>query len=86
MFKEIRAIISKYLLIDYGSSYLGYLNENKYFSTDKCNIVTICPNQIWLLGIVDNETKNFRITPTINRDTPTIKYFIEKKWKRVNIL
>ena len=65
-------------MIEYESGKLGYTNENKYFSCDECNIVSIGNKSIWLLGIIDNETKNFRIAPTIERDSSSLKDFIIK--------
>ena len=57
---------------------LGYPNEEKYFSFDECNIICINNKSIWLLGIINNNTKNFRIEPVINRDADTIKTFLTK--------
>lgn len=84
VFKEMRDTITKYILIEYESGYLGYLNENKYFSVDECNIITIGTINIWLLGIIDNETKEFRLTPTITRDQDTLKNFIDKNVQKGN--
>ena len=61
-----------------------WLNENKYFSVDESNILTIDSIHIWLLGIIDNQTKNFILTPTLYRDTATLKSFIEKNVARGN--
>ena len=85
VFKEMRTAISKYIVIDYESRYLGDLNDNKYFSVDESNILTIGATHIWLLGIIDNQIKYFRLTPTLNRDTFTLKNFIEKIWQEVTI-
>lgn len=41
VYKAIRIVISKFLAIDYESNRLGYLNENKYFAVDECNILNI---------------------------------------------
>lgn len=86
IFKEMMDTISKYILIDYESRFLGYLNKNKYFWIDGCNIITIGSINIWLFGIIDNDTKEFRLTPTINWDQDALKNFIEKKSKKVTIL
>ena len=84
VFKEMRITILKYIMIEYESGKLGYFDENKYFSCDECNIVSIGNTSIWLLGIIDNETKNFRISPTIERDTSNLKAFITKHVERGN--
>ena len=54
VFKEMRRIISKYIMIEYESGKLWYNIENKFFSCDECNIVSIGNKNIWLLGIIDN--------------------------------
>ena len=64
----MRDTITKCILIDYESLFLCDLNANKFFSVEECNIITIGSNNIWLLGIIDNVTKEFRLTPTINRE------------------
>lgn len=70
--------LSKYLYIEYQTNMLCYPNEEKYFSIDECNIISINNKSIWLLGIINNNTKNFRIEPVINRDADTIKTFLTK--------
>ena len=39
-------------MIDYESGKLGYINENKYFAVDECNIVTIGNKKIQVLQII----------------------------------
>ena len=78
VYKEMTQIISKYLNIEYQSNLLGELNLCKYYSVDECNIITIKDTHVWLLGIIDNETKDFRIEPTLSRDSATLKNFINK--------
>lgn len=84
VFKEMRIAISKLILIDYESEYLGDLNQNKYFSVDESNIITIDATHIQLLDIFDNQTKHFKLTQTFNLDTVTLKNFIEKKVAKGN--
>lgn len=71
-------------MIEYESGKLGYSNENKYFSCDKCKIVSIGNKSIWLLIIIVNETKNFRIEHTIESGTYSLKAFSIKHIERVN--
>ena len=82
----IKLTITKYILIVYESRFLGELNANKYFSFDECNIISIGTINIWLLGIIDNYIKEFRLAPAINRDQNTLRNFIEKHVKKVTIL
>ena len=37
-----------------------------------------------VIGIIDNQTKHFRLTQTLNRDTVTLANFIEKNIDRGN--
>ena len=61
VYKEMRIIICKTLKIEYQSSLLGNENEGKYYSVDETLINHIEGRQIWLLGICDNNTKEFGI-------------------------
>ena len=56
----------KYLKIEYQSNPLGEKDGNKYFSADESLINHYKGRQIWLLGICDNITKNFRIETSYN--------------------
>ena len=78
VYEEMRQIISNYINIEYQSNLLGELNSRKYYSVDECNIITINGTQIWLLGIIDNENKDFRIEPILSRNTVALKNFINK--------
>lgn len=40
--------------------------------------------QFWVLGIINTQTKEFRIEPVQVRDTPMIKSFISRHTKRGN--
>ena len=60
------------------------MRTNIYFSTEECNIITIGSINFWLLGTIDNETKEFRITPAINRNQYTLRNFIEKNVQKGN--
>ena len=59
--------------------YLDELNENKYYSVDKSDIITIGSTHIRILGIIDNLNKQFRLAPNLNRDAVTLKNFSWKK-------
>ena len=66
VYKEMRKIISKYINIKYQTTLLGELNLHEYYSVDECNILTIKGTHIWLLGIIDNENKDFQIEHTLS--------------------
>ena len=78
VYYQIKRVISKYLKIEYQSNFLGELNANKYFSVDESLINHIDGKQVWLLGIIDNSSKDFHLEAVFNRDAITIKSFISK--------
>ena len=65
---------------------LGEESEHNYFSLDECNIISIKGIQIWLLGIIDTESKDFRIEPVLNRDAETLKVFIPRYVAKGNFI
>ena len=74
----MRGIIYRYLYIIYQDKNLGDKDEHKFYSM---NVSLIChknSHQLWLLGVVDNTTKEFRIEASFSRDTPKIQNFIHK--------
>ena len=76
VYTELRRVFCKYLKIEYQSNPLGEKDGNKYFSADESLINHYKGRQIWLLGICDNITKNFRIEASYNRDATELKEFI----------
>ena len=86
VYKEMRKIISKYINIEYQTILLGELDLHKYYSVDECNKLTIKGRYIWLLGINDNENKDFQIEPTLSWDTATLNAFINKYVPSVNYI
>ena len=61
VFTEMRKIICKYLKIEYQSKPLGEKDAEKYFSVDESLINHYKGKKVWLLGISDNLSKDFRI-------------------------
>ena len=72
----MRKIISKYFKIIYQSELLGPLNGNGYYSVDESLINHYQGHQVWLLGIRDNNNKDFRVEGSFKRDTRTMEAFI----------
>ena len=56
-FIEIRKIIYKYYFIQYNFESFCKENENKYYSI----------NPLWVLGMANNETKDFRVVVSKKR-------------------
>ena len=84
IYSTIRNIIYKYLKFEYRSSPLADENENGYFSIDESLFAHKNGKQIWLLGIINNSTKDFRIEGTYERTTDCIQKFICFNLKKGN--
>ena len=53
-------------------------NKNEFYSEDESLITHHKYKQIWLLGVINNTTKKFRIIGSFKRDSSTISRFIKK--------
>ena len=78
IYEELGDIINKYMKIVYGSETISLTDNREYFSVDESLISHKHNKQIWLIGIINNITKDFRIEGTLNRDSDTLKNFIVK--------
>ena len=72
----MRKIICKYIKIVYQSETLKNNNDNNYYSVDESLINHYNGKQVWLIGICNNITKDFRIEASYKRDTEVLKEFI----------
>ena len=86
MLNEISNVLTKFINIKYASNLSGEEGEQKYYAVDDCNIISIKGMQIWLVGIIDTESKHFRIEPVLNRDAETLKQFITRYWAKGNFI
>ena len=68
IYNEIRRIIYKYLSITYQTGILGEENKNDYFSVDESLFTNLNLKQIWILGIINNAKKEFRLEGSFIRD------------------
>ena len=57
-----------------------------FFSVDESLFVHSNNKQVWILGIIDNTNKDFRLDGTFNRDTASLKNFISKYVKIGNTI
>ena len=77
IYGEIRNVIGKYYNILYQSEILGEKDAHRNFSVDES---LFCHNQngedIWVLGIVDNISKDFRLEITNQWNQQVLKKFI----------
>ena len=76
IFKEIREVINRYLFIQYRSETFGDSNNSEYYSVDESLFGHKNNSQIWILGAINNSTKDFRLEGVLNRDTHNLKKFI----------
>ena len=76
VYKEIRDVIYRYFRILYGSESLEDGNHIDYYSIDESLFGHRNNKQIWILGAINNRTKDFRVEAVLNRDSETLKTFI----------
>ena len=84
IYKTLRNLIEKYLYIIYYVEILGEENENLYFSADECMFGHEFSEPVWILYIINNTNKDFRLEIANSRDTNTIKAFISRHVKKGN--
>ena len=61
----------------YETEVIGDANKNEFYSADESLITHHNYKQIWLLEVINNSTKNFRIVGSYNRDSFTLSRFIK---------
>ena len=66
------------MLIVYGSEPIGETNGGGFYSFDESLFNHINDSQLWCLGIINNQTKVFRIEAALNKSEETLKNFIFK--------
>ena len=76
VYKEIRDVIYRYLRLLYGSESLEEANHIDYYSIDESLFGHRNNKQIWILGAINNRTKDFRLEAVLSRDSETLKDFI----------
>ena len=79
IYKEIRNTLKRYYNISYKSEEFSIENGNEYFGIDESMFTHIKYNrQVWVIGIINNRTKNFVIEPVLNRDSDILKKFFDR--------
>ena len=78
VYNEVREIIYKYLKVAYLSEEFGTLNKNEYLSIDESLFCHKNDKQIWIVGAVNNNTKDFRLEGVLSRDSAILKKFVHK--------
>ena len=79
IYYEIRDVIVKYYNVVYQSEILGPKDSHKNYSADESLLShTNEGEQIWILGIIDKISKDFRLNLTLDRNQETLKNFITR--------
>ena len=79
IYTKIRKTLYYYYIIEYETEDFALENVHYHYWVDEslfCNDLN--GKQIWVLGITENETKNFRVVVSYNRDEEILKRFITK--------
>ena len=74
IYSEIRTVLTKYYNILYQSEILGM--KDCHFCSESLFSHTDNEDKIWVLGIIDNQTKDFRLNISLKRDQNVLKSFI----------
>lgn len=74
--KEIRDVIYRYFRILYGSESLEEENHIDYYSNEESLFGHRNHKQIWILGAINDRTKDFRLEVFLKCDSETLKNFI----------
>lgn len=87
VYNKIREIIYGYYFIEYEAEEYSDENGNKYYSVDESMFChDINGSKIWVLGITDNISKNFRIVASKSTETDIVKTFIYRYIRKDNHL
>ena len=87
IYNKIRETLYYYYLIEYETEIFALENAHNHYSLDEslfCHDLN--SKQIWALGITENETTNFRVVVSYNRDEEILKTFITKFIPTGNII
>ena len=76
IYKDIRNIIYKYMKFVYAQEFISKENVGENFSIDESLIGHVNNKQLWLIGIINNNTKEIRVEASFTRNSYTIKSFI----------
>ena len=77
IFKEIRRVIVEYYFILYQSEILGERDAHDYFSIDESLFTHLKDGtKIWIIGIINNANKDYRIEVSKTKDSESLKKFL----------
>lgn len=82
----LKQCIAHYFKDKYEIELLATENENKKFAVDETLITHINGHQVWLVGIINTQTKDFRLIPVYNRNYTILNYIITKFVEKGNVL
>jgi hypothetical protein len=82
----LRQCIAHYFKDKYEIELLATENERKKFAIDESLLTHIDGHQVWLVGIINTQTKDFRLIPVYNRNYTILKNIITKFVEKGNVL
>ena len=84
--EKLRTSIAHYIYDNYTIESISKKNANEIFIIDESEFTSLCGTQIWVLGIISSVSKKFRIEVVSDRNTSTIKSFINRHIETGNVI
>ena len=78
IYKEIRKTIYLYYILKYESEEFAQENGWAYYATDESEFTHINNMAIWVVNVIDTNTKEFLLEVTKSREAINLKKFISK--------
>ena len=75
---KLRQIIAYFLRDKYELEVFADENKNQKIAIDESLFTHIDKKQIWVIGLINSQTKEFRLIPSFKRDSATIKRIVQK--------
>ena len=83
---KLRQTIAHFLKDKYELEALADENQNKKIAVDESCFTHYNNKQVWIIGLINTQTKEFRLIPSYTRNTPKIKEIIQRHAKRGNTI
>lgn len=77
----------KYFEIGYVSEIFGEINDHEIFAIDECQFTHTNKNKaVWVIGVINNRIKNFRLDTVFTRNSDILKKFVYKYFEKGNTI
>ena len=83
---KARQSISHYMRDVYELEILANENEHRKIAVDESLFTHVNNKPLWVIGLIDTNSKKFRLIPSFSRDGPKLKSIITKYVMRGNII